>query len=412
MDYLNLPSIHKLFLQGAIALLGLVQINFCPILTASDLAAVERVGLHVFEEESIVFSGRFEGSRINGVEKLGANHFRIEILPEIAPINNSPWYAFEITSAEAQEVQITLSYEEGSHRYAPKFRYGGPAYLENHLGWTTIEEGLISKSEETGDVTFPLQLRSGESCVVSAQPLTRPLVFWEWISGKEGIHTLAGYSVEGRPIPVLEAGVDPAKPFLVLVAGQHPPESTGHFGFRRFCERILAEDSLAVQFRREFGVVVVPLVNPDGLSHGNWRTNLQGLDTNRHWGEPWKAVEPERVTQHLLKVEGNAALFVDFHSTARNVFYTFEEGSQPDFPNLVELWTKAIMAEFPEMGFERREGHNPGLSVSRLWALKELGCDALTYEYADAAALEQVAANAEFAAQSLMELLLEMRSGF
>jgi murein tripeptide amidase MpaA len=30
---------------------------------------------------------------------------------------------------------------------------------------------------------------------------------------------------------------------------------------------------------------VVPMVNPDGVIHGNSRCNLSGLDLNRQWGD-------------------------------------------------------------------------------------------------------------------------------
>jgi murein tripeptide amidase MpaA len=32
-----------------------------------------------------------------------------------------------------------------------------------------------------------------------------------------------------------------------------------------------------------YTVVVIPMVNPDGVIHGNSRCNLAGLDLNRQW---------------------------------------------------------------------------------------------------------------------------------
>ena len=37
--------------------------------------------------------------------------------------------------------------------------------------------------------------------------------------------------------------------------------------------------------RNNFEVFVIPMVNPDGVIHGMSRTNMAGLDLNRHWGD-------------------------------------------------------------------------------------------------------------------------------
>jgi murein tripeptide amidase MpaA len=34
---------------------------------------------------------------------------------------------------------------------------------------------------------------------------------------------------------------------------------------------------------KEFEFIVIPMVNPDGVIYGNFRTNLAGLDLNRQW---------------------------------------------------------------------------------------------------------------------------------
>lgn len=31
---------------------------------------------------------------------------------------------------------------------------------------------------------------------------------------------------------------------------------------------------------------IVPMVNPDGVIHGNYRTSLAGCDLNRRWKKP------------------------------------------------------------------------------------------------------------------------------
>ena len=34
------------------------------------------------------------------------------------------------------------------------------------------------------------------------------------------------------------------------------------------------------------------MINPDGVIHGNYRTNLSGKDMNRYWEDPSKTLLP------------------------------------------------------------------------------------------------------------------------
>lgn len=40
---------------------------------------------------------------------------------------------------------------------------------------------------------------------------------------------------------------------------------------------------LSGRCRKKYQIYVIPMVNPDGVVHGNSRTNLLGYDVNRKW---------------------------------------------------------------------------------------------------------------------------------
>jgi murein tripeptide amidase MpaA len=48
-------------------------------------------------------------------------------------------------------------------------------------------------------------------------------------------------------------------------------------------EFLISNDPLAVLLRTKFVFKLFPMVNPDGVVHGNYRTNLAGVDLNRVW---------------------------------------------------------------------------------------------------------------------------------
>lgn len=51
-----------------------------------------------------------------------------------------------------------------------------------------------------------------------------------------------------------------------------------------FIEQIVKKTKESEYLRKNYLVKVIPMVNPDGVAIGNYRTNLAGGDLNRNWG--------------------------------------------------------------------------------------------------------------------------------
>jgi len=87
---------------------------------------------------------------------------------------------------------------------------------------------------------------------------------------------LIGQSEEGRPIPVIYAGVETAPLRILIVAGQHGDERRGRHAVRQFVEHSQpAQDAAA-----PVSIAVVPDANPDGTAR-RIRANARGVDLNR-----------------------------------------------------------------------------------------------------------------------------------
>jgi murein tripeptide amidase MpaA len=46
---------------------------------------------------------------------------------------------------------------------------------------------------------------------------------------------------------------------------------------------LLSDSSLAKDLRKNFVFRIIPMLNPDGVIHGNYRCSLLGCDLNRKW---------------------------------------------------------------------------------------------------------------------------------
>jgi cytosolic carboxypeptidase protein 2/3 len=47
--------------------------------------------------------------------------------------------------------------------------------------------------------------------------------------------------------------------------------------------QLLRRDLLSYKFRERFETWIIPMINPDGVVCGNYRSNLQGKDMNRNY---------------------------------------------------------------------------------------------------------------------------------
>ena len=68
------------------------------------------------------------------------------------------------------------------------------------------------------------------------------------------------------------------------MARQHPCETVGSFIAESIMRKIVEENSVTQYLLDNYEFYIIPMVNPDGVIHGMSRTNMAGLDLNRHWG--------------------------------------------------------------------------------------------------------------------------------
>ena len=106
---------------------------------------------YAFTEDDIYFSNEFPGARLNDVRRNGTLQYEVEISPENAPINDSAWFGFQIWSGKNQNVQITLRYHDGSHRYVPKLSH-------DRSTWQPIDPARMVIDSSKSSATLILQI--------------------------------------------------------------------------------------------------------------------------------------------------------------------------------------------------------------------------------------------------------------
>lgn len=356
-----------------------------------------------FEQDAVTFSNRFDGARLDNVERLGERHYRLTIAPETVPINPSPWYGFSVSSDTPRQLELEFHYTESKARYLPWLSRDGGRSWQNPapaaLGETADGEVRLLVDAD------PLQLR------IWAQRPVRLEDIECWETALRQRITLdvevIGASVLGQPLRMLAFGNPDATRVLLVLGRQHPPETTGSRALMAFIDALAADTPDATAFRASTRVLVVPVMNPDGVVEGHWRTNANGIDLNRDWRE---FRQPEtRAVRDMLQREVRAhgrklAFALDFHSTWKDIFYTVTDDPARAPGGVLRRWMDAMQAEYPGRITEA-PGNNPDTGVFKSWAFAEYGAPAVTYEVGDGTTDDELNDLAAFAADTLVQRL-------
>ncbi len=354
-----------------------------------------------FPEEGVVFSADFPAARLDACTRTAEGRYRLVVRPETTPINNSAWYAFRVQSTAARQIRLVLTYEGGSHRYAPKTSRDGKS-------WTPLARTAWSYDRKTKEALLELEATT-EPLWVAAQEMVTAEDLNAWmdrLAALPYVHKqLVGRSVAERPIYELAIGSASAREHVVVIGRQHPPEITGSLALMAFVEAVAGDSPTALEFRKRFQVTVVPLVNPDGVTLGHWRCNRKGVDLNRDW-VGFTQPETRAVRDEILGLAAagqRMRLLLDFHSTGQDVFYTQTDQQKTDSEGFTQDWLAAIQARLPEYKLRRDAAHSPTLPTSKKWAFEILGIPAITYEVGDDTPRDLIRDVAQASAEEMMK---------
>jgi len=349
--------------------------------------------------KDVTFNADFSAAHLDQCKQRNSRSYLLTIKPENHPINNSPWYAFKVTAKESKTINVAIEYIQGNHRYRPKISLDG-------VQWVSIPHRI-----KNDKLTFKLEV--GKKPVwVSAQELVTNEFYHDWlqaIANKSAYKlSVLGESTEQRPIYQLES-TNESNEWVVVVGRMHPPEVTGALALFPFAEKLLFSSDVGQRFRNRFNLLIIPNINPDGVEHGHWRSNVNGVDLNRDW-KLFKQQETRIVhekLQQIVTAGGKIVFAIDFHSTKKDIFYTMpiDYGLKP--AKLTEHWLKAVDVAMPDFKVIMQPGNNPDNGVFKQYIADTYGVHAITYEMADTADRKQIQSVANTAAKLFMQTLVD-----
>ena len=348
----------------------------------------------------------FPGAGSLSCEVIKSDYIKIYINPEIDDsINPSPWFAIR-KSEHSKSIKLELDYKNYKHRYYPKLS-------KDKKKWTKIDEIFISKKED-GKIVIIDFLPSNQKEYVASQELITDFWYDEWYNELESSgrvkREIIGFSVLRNPIHMFFAEKNTNNPYILVLGRQHPPEVTGALAMKSFINELLTENFLTDSFLDRYNILFVPLMNPDGVMNGFWRYNANKKDLNRDWGN-FTQPETYSVKNFLdnLKNRNQPILYIDFHSTYKNIFYISDAQLTNSHPNFLLNWLEKSRLELSKIGynFSIKESYTKSNRVSKNYFHNKYIIPSMTYEVSDTEERSKITKSSKILARNLITILLD-----
>ncbi|XP_063220353.1 cytosolic carboxypeptidase 6 [Bacillus rossius redtenbacheri] len=123
--------------------------------------------------------------------------------------------------------------------------------------------------------------------------------------------------------------LDGRKQHVVVLLGRiHPGESPASFVCQGLMDFLVSSHPIAQILRQHIVFKIIPMMNPDGVFLGNYRSTLMGFDLNRSWNQisPWGHPTLHAVNIMLTEFDNTKEIDLDFvldlhaHSSLLGVF--------------------------------------------------------------------------------------------
>ena len=348
----------------------------------------------------------FSGAGNSTCEVISSDHIRISVVPESKEsINPSPWYAFR-KSKNTKKILVELSYGEYEHRYIPKIK-------KTNGNWEKINERDILIKNDGKNVLINLY-PSKESQYISSQELITEDWYEDWyVTLKENNFLrskIVGYSVQNRPIKAFFSNENINNPFILILGRQHPPEVSSVFAIKGFVNELIGNINLSEKFLSKYNIFFVPLMNPDGVENGFWRYNYNKKDLNRDWDNFFQP-ETYSVKNFLdnLKNRNQPILYIDFHSTYKNIFYTSDAKLKNSEQNFLLNWLEKSRLELSKINynFTVKNSYTESNKVSKNYFFNQYNIPSMTYEVSDNEIRSVIVESSRILAKDLMIILLD-----
>jgi len=379
------------------------------LLLLSSSAIAGSLDPPVCENEQFRIDADFQGGELDSCKFKSSNSAELTFRAEDYKVDDAfTWFAFRVTAQQPRDIDITLRFPTAYARYWPKLSING----KNWLRAPQEDVVLLDQGKH-----LQLHARVDEAGLwVSAQELLTTDYYDDWfaeLQTNDSVRTaVIGKSVQDRPIRLAKTA---NKPEAVLLLGrQHPAEVPGALAMREFVDVVLSDSELAQQFRNRFTLIIIPLINPDGVANGHSRHNAGRVDLNRDWG-PFSQPETLSVARLLVglnELDMELRLMLDFHATKMSptMLFYHQIPEEPTDPRLfADNWLAAVRNRIGDYEFTQDARATSDQFNSKNYFFNRYGIPSITYELGDVVDRQEILKYTPVFAEEMMREMLRAK---
>jgi len=264
------------------------------------------------------FSADFESGNIATIQDLGGNQFSFKVRLDDLNGDSYGWFYFAVSGGFGQTITMHLTnpdfWQDSLHV---------PLFSDDKLTWERVD----SCWQDMDWLSFRHTLTADTIWFAQSFPYTTTAMYAYLDSLQSKLCTqieILGYSINSRPIKMITITdfdhPDTYKKHAWLISRQHPMESSPSFLLRGMLEWATGDSFDAQMLRRDVVLHVVPIANPDGVSEGYSRHNVNGINLNRDWQTSIDLEQPEVQAIHARiqsTVDSGRSpdIFMDLHAS-------------------------------------------------------------------------------------------------
>lgn len=142
----------------------------------------------------------------------------------------------------------------------------------------------------------------------------------------------------------------PNKKYIVLSARVHPSEVASSYVLRAFVKHLLKQmdkdaklyPKLTPRFLENFVIVIIPMLNPDGVANGYTRLDTNGLNLNAYYKFANRKTPTIYALKRLVKYlsdQGVLHAYIDLHAhtTKRGIFFFANPLNEDNYRETLEI---------------------------------------------------------------------------
>ncbi|CAD8088884.1 unnamed protein product [Paramecium sonneborni] len=277
-------------------------------------------------QNQLLFDSNFINGNLAAVYQVDSFEYDLLLQEDFNTTSYSQWFYFRITNPTDNKYRINIINLTKNYL---QYQNGFGVYIKINSNWEVLKSQVLIKESEYVKSNFCKTIsnklytisfwinKSFNTCEIalgipySHLDLDRYLLKFQT--------EILANTFSGLPVKMLQFGSKRSDVILVI-ARQHPGETVSSHVCQGFLEALSNDKTLQLFYN----IIVIPMVNPDGVKWGNFRCDLSGRDLNRLWQNPrfklhQQIIQIKNLIQKILDEGRDIKTFIDLHGHSRKL---------------------------------------------------------------------------------------------